>query len=158
MTHHWRRITIATLVSAWLGAAVLVAASVAPAAFAALPSRALAGDVVGRVLPVVFVSGLIVGLAVVVLSVGRGGWRIVFGVVIVAANAAAQFLITPRIAQLRDEIGGAIDIVAADDPRRILFGQLHGASVALLGVAMLGAVIVLVLALHALRQRFLESS
>ena len=45
------------LMSAWLGAALLTSASLAPAAFAVLPDRTLAGDVVGRVLAVVFVRG-----------------------------------------------------------------------------------------------------
>ncbi|MDE3217575.1 MAG: DUF4149 domain-containing protein, partial [Gemmatimonadota bacterium] len=45
--------------SVWLGAAVLLAAAVAPAAFAVLPSRSLAGDLVGRVLPVIFWSGML---------------------------------------------------------------------------------------------------
>ena len=40
--------------SAWLGAAVIVASVVTPAAFAVLPSRALAGALVGRVLPALF--------------------------------------------------------------------------------------------------------
>jgi len=53
-------LTQVVALAAWLGAAALFAASVAPAAFAVLPSRSLAGDVVGRVLPVVFWSGMLV--------------------------------------------------------------------------------------------------
>jgi len=51
------------LLSAWLGAGVLFATVVAPAAFAVLPSRALAGALVGRVLPVIFVSGIVAAVA-----------------------------------------------------------------------------------------------
>jgi hypothetical protein len=47
--------------SAWLGAAVLAATVVAPAAFAVLPTRSLAGALVGRVLPVLFYGGAVVG-------------------------------------------------------------------------------------------------
>ena len=39
-----------SLLDAWLGAAIFVAAFVAPAAFAVLPTRALAGAIVGRIL------------------------------------------------------------------------------------------------------------
>ena len=58
-----RTIVILVLLSAWLGAAVLVATVVAPAAFAVLPTRTLAGALVGRVLPVLFIAGLVVALA-----------------------------------------------------------------------------------------------
>ena len=54
--------------SAWLGAAVLVAAVVAPAAFAVLPTRTLAGALVGRVLPVLFYSGAVVGVVAALLG------------------------------------------------------------------------------------------
>lgn len=158
MTHVGRRVGAVVVLTAWLGAATLLATGVAPAAFAALPSRALAGDVVGRVLPVVFIWGMITGVLAVALSIGRDVWRIAFGTLMVLATAAAQFVIAPRIAELRADMGGAVDIVAADDPRRVLFGQLHGASVGLLGLAMLAALIVLILTLLAMRQRFQESS
>jgi hypothetical protein len=74
-----------------------------------------------------------------------------------AATGAAQFVIAPRIAEVRADLGGAVDLVAADDPRRVVFGQLHGTSVGLLGIAMAAAFIVLILALLGLRQRFPES-
>jgi hypothetical protein len=153
MTAPARAVAASVIVSVWLGAAALLATTVAPAAFAALPSRALAGDVVGRVLPVVFVAGIVVGLTAATLSWGTGSARPVLGAAVAAAAGVAQFVVAPRIAALRDEMGGVVDAVAADDPRRELFGQLHGASVALLGAAMLVAAVLLVLSLLALRQR-----
>jgi hypothetical protein len=157
MTHAQRRMTIALLVTAWLGAAILLATAVAPAAFAALPSRVLAGDVVGRVLPAVFASGAIVGLIVFGLSMGRGGWRITMAAVMTVATGTAQFVISPRIARLREDMGGLMDTIAPADPRRVLFGKLHGASVGLLGVAMIAALVILILTLLALQQRLKES-
>ena len=59
----------ALLLSALLGAGILFASVVAPAAFAALPSRSLAGALVGRVLPVVFVAGT---LLLVLVSLAAG--------------------------------------------------------------------------------------
>ena len=53
-------------------------AVVAPAAFAVLPTRTLAGALVGRVLPVLFWCGMLVGVGVAVLGVARRparGWR-----------------------------------------------------------------------------------
>jgi hypothetical protein len=135
------------LLSAWLGAAVLVAAVVAPAAFAVLPSRTLAGALVGRVLPVVFWSGLAVGLAVAALgwSAPGAGWRTAMALVLAAACAIAQLVIAPRIAALRD--AGSVPMAALDpsDPRRVAFGRLHGMSVAWMGLGALAAFVALVL-------------
>ena len=55
------------------------------------------------------------------------------------------------IARLRAQVGGPVGRPAPDDPRRVAFGQLHLFSVVLLGVAMLAAALVLVLALRGQR-------
>ena len=132
------------LLSAWLGAAILVAAVVAPAAFRVLPSRTLAGALVGQVLPVIFISGIIVAILAVVLEarVASGTLRITVTtpfVAMIVACVVAQFVIGPKIESVRAAIGGAVDALAASDPRRIQFGKLHGFSVLWMGVAMLGA-------------------
>ena len=120
----------------WLGAALLFTAVVAPAAFAVLPSRALAGLMVGRVLPVLFWSGAGVGL---VLAASAGGWRRAAALVLLASALGAQWGIAPRIERARADIGPELERVAADDPRRVAFGRLHGFSVMLLGLGMLAA-------------------
>jgi hypothetical protein len=138
-----RAVVVAVLAAAWLGAALLMSAVVAPAAFAVLPSRALAGSLVGRVLPVVFISGVVLGIAtMLLLGVGRpAGGRTagVAGAIWTLTCGVAQFIVAPRIEQIRRAIGGSVDALAAGDPQRVAFGRLHGASVALLGVAMLAA-------------------
>ena len=91
-------LTSLVVLSLWLGAALVVGAVVAPAAFAVLPTRTLAGALVGRVLPALFWSGAAVGLLVAMLGRDRGV------------------------------------------SRRVAFGRLHMASVALLGVAGLAGV------------------
>jgi hypothetical protein len=151
-----RLVATSVLLSAWLGASLLLATTVAPAAFAALPNRALAGDVVGRVLPVVFVGGLVAGLVVAVLGVGGSWLRMAMALLVALASAVAQFLVAPRIARLRDAMGGVLDAVPPADPRRAEFGRLHGVSVGLLGTAMLAALVLLILSLLALRQRASE--
>jgi hypothetical protein len=56
MTPNTRFLTAALLIAFWGGAAILTIAIVTPAAFAVLPTRALAGSLVGRVLPALFLS------------------------------------------------------------------------------------------------------
>lgn len=147
------------LLAAWLGAAGIVASVVAPAAFAVLPTRALAGALVGRVLPVVFGSGIVVGLATAVLSwLGRGEGvpsriPLIGGAAMAIACAVAQLAIAPRIARLRAEIGPSIEALAADDARRLAFGRLHAFSVLWLGVAMVAAVVAVVAIFLVLRAR-----
>ena len=140
---------VSILLSAWLGAAVLVTTVVAPAAFAVLPSRTLAGALVGRVLPVLFIAGLVVALASLSLESGDHGRaiRVRRAMLIVAAVscAAAQFAVAPRIERVRKEIAGPVEQLSPDDPRRIAFGRLHAASVAWLGVAMVADVTTLIL-------------
>lgn len=138
--------------SLWLGAAVVVGAVVAPAAFAVLPTRTLAGALVGRVLPALFWSGAGVGLLVAVLS-RRDGFargRTLLGLAVTMACLAAQLAVAPRIARVRADVTVPIDRLAPDDARRVAFGRLHGASVALLGVAALSGAAALFFTVRAL--------
>jgi hypothetical protein len=142
----------------WLGAAGFFSIAVAPALFATLPTRSLAGAVVGRLLPSVFYSGMFIGMLVIAAeSVVRRGWRwggrSVAGAVMIGACAVAQLLVASRIDRIRSEIPGPVEELAIDDARRIAFGRLHGISVAWLGVAMLAAVIAMVLAARTLQSR-----
>lgn len=140
------------VLSVWLGAAVVVAGVVAPAAFAVLPTRTLAGALVGRVLPVVFLWGAIAGSLVALLARGRASAtsRIVTGGAMVVACLVAQLVVAPRIERARIDAGGPIDRLAPGDPRRTAFGRLHGMSVALLGIAAIAGATALVLTLRAL--------
>ena len=144
-----RASVVSILLSAWLGAAVLVATVVAPAAFAVLPSRALAGALVGRVLPVVFIAGVVVALTSLWLDPGDSGRaiRVRRGMLVVAAVscAAAEFVVGPRIERVRKEIAGPVEQLPPGDPRRVAFGRLHAASVGWLGLAMVAAVTTLIL-------------
>ena len=138
-------LVVLAVVAAWLGAALLFSAVVAPAAFAVLPSRALAGALVGRVLPVIFWAGLLFGVIAALLELRGAGvpyrpWRLAGAAGMVVSCAVAQLVIGPRISRLRAAIGPSLEALAADDPRRVAFGRLHAFSVAWLGVAMLAAV------------------
>ena len=159
------------LLAAWLGAAALFIASVAPTAFAVLPARALAGAVVGRVLPVVFITGMAAATGAFLLDwpyarTSADRWRSGALVVALIANATAQFAIAPRIQALRAEMGPVIEALATDDPRRRAFGLLHAISVGWLGVAIVAVIVALVahasaaraVAAHALASRAMTAA
>ena len=154
MTANARFLTSALLIACWGGAAILTIAIVTPAAFAVLPTRTLAGSLVGRVLPALFLSGILVGatVAALALSAGSRGAAITAALAAVAC-AIAQFVINPRIARMREEIGGPIEALPLDDARRVAFGLLHGYSVGGLGAAILAAAVSLGYLLFALRAR-----
>jgi hypothetical protein len=143
------------LLAAWLGAAALVATVVAPAAFAVLPSRALAGALVGRVLPVIFWSGMLVGVAAAALTwtLPARGWRTGAALALLGACAAAQLVVAPRIERVRTQISGAVDALDPSDPRRQAFGRLHGMSVVWMGVGGLAALIALILLVRLISSR-----
>ncbi|PYP68848.1 MAG: hypothetical protein DMD26_00665 [Gemmatimonadetes bacterium] len=152
MTARGVPMTETLLLAVWIGAALLFALVVAPAAFAVLPSRILAGALVGRVLPVIFYAGVVIGSLIVILDLlsRTGGWaRTAAGALAALACAVAQLVVGTRIDRLREAIGGPLDALAGDDPRRLSFGKLHAISVGWLGIAMLAAVVALTLAVRA---------
>lgn len=137
------------LIGAWLGAACFFSFAVAPSAFSVLPSRELAGDIVNRTLMIVNVSGLIVGILLLLSSlVPRGdqkkAWiwvqRILL-LVVAAGCAVGQFVIGFWLAYLRVQMKGPIDDLAANDPLRVQFNQLHQYSVWVLVAAMAAALL-----------------
>lgn len=140
-------ITSIVLLSIWLGAALIVAAVVAPAAFDVLPTRTLAGALVGRVLPVLFWSGAVIGLVVLWLGwrAPLPRWGTAAALVLVASSLVAQLAIAPRIERVRAEIGGPLEALDPSNPLRQAFGRLHGMSVACLGAGGLAALVMLVL-------------
>jgi hypothetical protein len=145
----------ALLLAAWLGAALYFTVVVTRAAFAVLPSRTMAGALVGQTLPVLFDTGMVVGAVLVAtaLFASSGAARtasLVGGVAIVVLCALARFVILARIAQLRLTLPAAIDSLAVTDPARRAFGQLHALSVGALGLALLTGTVVAVVLAHSL--------
>jgi hypothetical protein len=143
------------LLAAWLGAALYFSVVVTRAAFAVLPSRAMAGALVGKTLPVLFDTGILVGVCLLVLAVrsARGIVRttsLVGGAIIAALASLARFVILARIARLRLSMPAGVDSLAVTDPARRAFGQLHAASVGALGLAMLTGIVVAAVLAHSL--------
>jgi hypothetical protein len=146
------------LAAVWLGAAVYFSFAVAPAAFAALPARELAGAVVSRTLAVVNTGGAVVGLLLLLsLPLDRGAHsrRASVGeaaslLALAALCAAGQWIVAARMQSLRAQIGRPIDELAAADPLRVAFNSLHVYSVWALVAAMLaGAAALLLIARRA---------
>lgn len=145
----WPAPVAALLLAAWLGAALYFSVVVTRAAFAVLPSRAMAGALVGRTLPVLFDTGMIVGLWLVatallsprvsVRATVLGG-----GIAIVVLGAIARFVILERITRLRLSMPAGVDTLSPDDPARRAFGQLHALSVGALGLSLLIGLAVLI--------------
>ena len=151
----WPLPVAALLLAAWLGAALYFSVVVTRAAFAVLPSRTMAGALVGQTLPVLFDTGMVVGAVLVAtaLFASSGAARtasLVGGGAIVVLCALARFVILARIAQLRLTLPAAIDSLAVTDPARRAFGQLHALSVGALGLAMLTGIVVAVVLAHSL--------
>jgi Domain of unknown function (DUF4149) len=151
----WPAPVAAILLAAWLGASLYFSVIVTRAAFAVLPSRTLAGALVGRTLPVLFDTGMLVG-AILVISAAMspaGAARTASrmgGIAIVVLTAIARFVILVRITRLRLSLPPEIDSLPVDDPARRAFGQLHAMSVGALGLAMLAGLVVVIVLAHSL--------
>jgi hypothetical protein len=68
-----------------------------------------------------------------------------------AACAFGQFVITAKLSDLRGQIGRPIDEAAAGDPLRTAFNDWHGYSVTILMTAMIAAVIAFFLSVRRTR-------
>ncbi len=136
------------LIGVWLGAACFFIA-VAQSAFAVLPAHEMAGAVVNRTLSVLNYSGIGIALILLLTSLivhkeaGRFWmWTERFLLLLVAAACSiGQFVIGLMLLSLRAQMGKPIDEVAADDPLKIQFNNLHEYSVWVLMTGMGAALI-----------------
>src|SRR5688500_6828268 len=137
------------ILAIWLGAALFFI-GVAQSAFAVLPSREMAGSVVNRTLSILNYSGLAIGLILVLTSlITRGAvnrillWaERVLLLLIIAACAVGQLVIGLWMQFTRAQMGGRpIDELAADDPLRAQFNNLHEYSVWVLMAGMIAALL-----------------
>jgi uncharacterized membrane protein len=134
----------------WLGGLIFFAFVVAPSAFAVLPTRHLAGNLVTRTLTALHWIGLIGGIAFLVsstvysrLTTGSAhflaGRNLLIGIMLLL-TVISQFGVMPKMAVLRTSMG-EIDQVALTDPARVQFDALHVWSTRLEGgVLLLGLV------------------
>ena len=136
----------------WLGGLIFFAFVLAPTAFSVLPSRHLAGSLVGRSLATLHWMGIISGIILLASSILYSrltqGTPHVFAArhllicLMLALTLISQFGIIPRMDTLRASIG-EIDSVPPDNPARKQFDALHVWSTRVeSGVFLLGLVVV----------------
>jgi hypothetical protein len=128
------------LLTLWVGGLWTVGYIVAPALFANLDDRALAGSLAGAIFTIMAYVGLVCGGLLLLFNRLRGGaargfnWRALVLVVMLLLIAVGHFYLTPMIAGLR-EAG------LADSPG---FARLHGvAAVCYLFTSVLGLLLVI---------------
>src|SRR6266849_8758258 len=117
----------------WLGGLIFFPV-VAQTAFSVLPTRHLAGSVVGRSLSALHWMGIVSGMAFLVssmiyarLSTGSAhplAARHILLFIMLALTLISQFGISPKMAALRASMG-EIDSVPVTDPARLQFNALH---------------------------------
>jgi uncharacterized membrane protein len=136
----------------WLGGLIFFAFVLAPTAFAVLPSRHLAGSVVGRSLGALHWMAIIAGVIFLASSslyarLTKGtphvfAARHILICLMLALTLISQFGIMPRMDTLRASIG-EIDSVPPNNPTRMQFDDLHVWSTRVeSGVFLLGLVVV----------------
>lgn len=145
----WVAFTEFLLLGLWLGAMCFFSFAVAPSAFAVLPSRHLAGLIVGSTLTKLEWLGLIFGGILLVLhffkSKGQGSSRLPLFLLLfmLGTTALLRFWISPAMNALRLSMGGAIDDLSPTEPLRVQFNNYHQYSVWLMGATILAAVTLL---------------
>jgi uncharacterized membrane protein len=120
----------------WLGGIIFLAFVEAPTAFSPglLPSRHMAGSIIGRSLDVLhymaIVSGIVFLVASMVLSRMTAGnarplaARHLLIALMLLLTMISQFAISPKMHALRAEVG-VIDNLPPDSPQRREFDRLH---------------------------------
>lgn len=138
------------LIGIWIGAACFFSFAVAPSAFGVIESRELAGLVVSRTLMIVNISGLIIGVILILTSFFKQNgikpfalWteRILL-IIMTAACVVGQFVIALWLSYIKAQIGKPIEEVPLEDPLRIQFNNLHQYSVWVLVTAVIAAIII----------------
>ena len=130
----------------WVGGLVAAGAFVAPALFGVLQAEAgpqgrlLAGAAFGDILRRVLVAGEVAGAVMfVTMTLLRllGPKPLSYGVralligAMLAVNAYTAHVVLPEAEGLRRVMAGPVVNIAADDPRRLRFDQLHNLSTTL---------------------------
>jgi uncharacterized membrane protein len=120
----------------WLGGLIFFAFVLAPTAFSPglLPTRQLAGSIVGRSLDglhyIAIVSGIVFLITSMLYSRMASGnarplaARHVLIVLMLLLTVISQFAISPKMHAIRAEVD-VIDNVPPDNPRRMEFDRLH---------------------------------
>jgi uncharacterized membrane protein len=120
----------------WLGGVIFLAFVLAPTVFSPglLPTRHMAGAIVGRSLDLLHSMGIVAGIVFLISSMlysrmAAGSARPLAArhlliALMLLLTAISQFAISPRMHALRAAVG-VIDNVPLDNPLRLEFDRLH---------------------------------
>lgn len=136
----------------WLGGAAFFIGA-AQNAFGLISQREVAGAVVGANLSLLNYAGMGIGVLSLLMSLMGTQYLSRFSIwlerflllLLTAACAVGQFVIGFWMSAIRGQLGRPIDEVAADDPLRIQFNNLHEYSVWVLFTGMAAALIAFLL-------------
>jgi hypothetical protein len=142
----------------WIGGIVFLSFVEAPTAFSVLPSRHVAGTIVGHSLGILHWMGLFSGVvflgssmllaSLTTASAQPLAARHLLMVAMLLLTVVSQFGISPKMTALRASVGD-LDTVPADSPARLRFDSLHVWSVRLEVVVLLtGLAVVYLMARH----------
>jgi len=150
------------LIGVWLGSMMFFSFAVAPSAFAVLPTREMAGTIVTSTIGKVEVIGMVFGGLLILIQLAT--WsrrantsarliRLVLVVLMIASAVLSRFWISPTMTSLRAAMGGNIDEVAASNPLRMQFNDLHQYSVSLMSVAIISGLVLFFLTVRRWQSR-----
>jgi hypothetical protein len=120
----------------WLGGVIFLAFMLAPTVFSPglLPTRHMAGAIVGRSLDLLHYMGIVSGIVFLIASVfytrmSSGSVRPFVArhlliALMLLLTLVSQFAISPRMHAIRSEMR-VIDNVSLDNPQRMQFDRLH---------------------------------
>jgi Na+(H+)/acetate symporter ActP len=139
-----------SLLSLWLGTASLFSFVVAPAAFKALPSPWLAGNVVNRVLGVTEYIGIIIGVVLLLLLLAAKPMRLALwlqGVMLALMTFSmvlSKFVVSARLHLLRETYGEALSTKQVNLEAQWAFDLFHQLSVGLMSFNLLATLALIV--------------
>ncbi len=138
------------VLGSWIGATLYFALVVALAAFRVLPTSELAGQVVDAVYTPLQLYGVGAGLLLAALAraLRRSRWLQIHPIILSVLCFTSHFGITARLDELRDRAFGA-DGTVPEGAASAEFWQLHGASMGIHSLVILGAIALLVLHVRA---------
>jgi hypothetical protein len=141
----------------WTGGLVVLGAVSAPAAFDVLGARGdegrvLAGAVVGEALSRFHRGAYICGAVLLTSLAARAvlgprprqfSARLLISAIMVGVTAYTGLVLGPQMAEAQMAAGVPVAMLPADDPSRVAFGRLHGLSMSLQLIPLLGGLTLL---------------
>ena len=139
------------ILSLWLGIMLMFSAGVAPVAFSVLKNeQRKAGDIVNLALGGAEIAGLVFGVTLLLLlwlSKERRGKLFELEAALLAlmtlAMLLSKYIVSARLHALREQYGETLQALAANDPAKLSFNQLHQYSVWLMSFEMLAALLLI---------------